>query len=372
MCVALSLLMLRIAGVEVTMPISGRPVDFLVGLLTTQMGLHVSPMILRKGVKLFPLFFSMGLVLYFVFVQLLLVSPVAISNDAYLESAILWGPVSFVGAPFTLNPPAQVGAIADYFHPAYPNVAEVGQGLSMIGALAAAVASGILGRKIMTKVNQAPPKLSPTEQKPSSSVWSIATDEAALVVLVLTIVALAFPLQAWLLGTLAWMKQGYLPVIVICYLTGAAFRLGYETVIGQRQPFPQLALNTLLLGPTMAIVLTYAVVSIPLYNLRLLTPPMVLAALLAIAGSVTVAWFAYPLFARVANHYAAGAAAVVFLGITTGWGPLAMSYLRRFTDEEGQPELVPAVLPLNAFFLFPWMAALLSMLLFSLTGQGIR
>lgn len=48
-----------------------------------------------------------------------------------------------------------------------------------------------------------------------------------------------------------------------------------------------------------------------------------------------------------------------------------MSYLRRFTDEEGQPELVPAVLPLNAFFLFPWMAALLSMLLFSLTGQGV-
>lgn len=78
MCVALSLLLLRIAGVEVTMPISGRPVDFLVGLLTTQMGLHVSPTVLRKGVKLFPLFFSMGLVLYFV--QLPLVSPVAIFN----------------------------------------------------------------------------------------------------------------------------------------------------------------------------------------------------------------------------------------------------------------------------------------------------
>lgn len=241
----------------------------------------------------------------------------------------------------------------------------------MIGALAAAVAPGILGRKIMAKVDQAPPKPSPTEQKPSSSVWSIGTDEAALVVLIVTIVALAFPLQAWLLGTLAWMKQGYLPVIVICYLTSAAFRLGYETVIRQRRPFPQIALGTLLLAPTMAIVLTYAVVSIPLYNLRLLTLPMVLAALLAIAGSVTVAWFAYPLFARVATHYAAGAAAVVFLGITTGWGPLAMSYLRRFTDEEGQPELVPAVLPLNAFFLFPWMAALLSMLLFSLTGQGV-
>lgn len=159
-----------------------------------------------------------------------------------------------------------------------------------------------------------------------------------------------------------------MPVIVIASLSGALFRLGYEVLIGKRLSFPQPPLNTLVSGPTMAILLTYAIMSVPLANLRLVTLPMVLAAFLAIGASVVMARIAFPLFARVANHYAAGAAALVFLGITTGWGPMAMSYLRRLQDEEGQPEPVPAVLPLHAFFLFPWMAALVTKLLFEIVG----
>ena len=360
--VAFGILLLRVAGVEIGIPSSGRSMDFLIGLLTTQMGLHVTPTVLRKGVKLFPLFFSMGVMLFFV--QLVLVSPVALFDNNYLESATLWGPVSFLGAPYNLNPPAQLGAITEYYQTAYPDVSEVGQGLAMIGVIAAVVLPGQLGRRIMKQVDQKPPKPSPSRQHITEPVWSIATDQAALAVLVLSIIALAFPLQQWLLDSFTWMEDGYLPVIMMCYLAGAVFRLGYELIMGKRIAFPQLSLNTLLMGPTMAVVLTYAVVSAPLYKLRLVTLPMILAAILAITGSVAVARLAYPLFARVANHYAAGAAAVVFLGITTAWGPLAMSYLRRFTDEEGQPELVPAVLPLHAFYIFPWTAALLSMLLF--------
>ncbi len=37
-----------------------------------------------------------------------------------------------------------------------------------------------------------------------------------------------------------------------------------------------------------------------------------------------------------------------------------MSYLRRFTDEEGEVEPMPDILPLNAFFLFPWVVILLT------------
>lgn len=364
--VAFGILLLRLVGVEISIPTSGRPMDFLIGLLTTQMGLHVTPAVLRKGVKLFPLFFSMGVVLYFV--QLVLVSPVAFFDDTYLESATLWGPISFVGAPYNLNPPAQFGAITEYFQPAYPNVSELGKGLAMIGVLAAVVLPGQLGRRLMERVDQKPPKPSPSQQHITEPVWSIATDQAALAVLVLTTIALAFSFQDWLLDTLGWMKQGYLPIIVICYLAGALFRLGYELIMGKRIEFPQLSLNALLMGPTMAVVLTYAVMSAPLYDLRLVTLPMILAAILAITGSVAVARLAFPLFERAANHYAAGAAAVVFLGITTAWGPFAMSYLRRFMDEEGQPELVPAVLPLHAFYIFPWTAALLTMLLFEIFG----
>lgn len=363
---AFGILFLRIGGNEVTVPTSGRPVDFLVALLTTQMGLHVTPEVLRKGVRLFPLFFGMGVLLYAL--QLALMFPVALTSDHPLASATLWGPVSFLGAPFNLNPPDQIEPIRRYLEPAYPDAKDLGQGIMMMGVLAAVVLPGILGRRIMSLVDQPPPKPAPSRQSIPKSVWSIATDEAAIMILVLSIVALAFPLQAWILDTVAWMKPGFLPVIVIAYLSGAVFRLGYEVAMGERIPFPQLPLNTLVLGPTMAIVLTYAIMSVPLYNLRLVTPPMVLAACLAIGASVAMARIAFPLFARVANHYAAGAAALVFLGITTGWGPMAMSYLRRFQDEEGQPELVPAVLPLHAFFLFPWMTSVLTILVNKVAG----
>ena len=51
---------------------------------------------------------------------------------------------------------------------------------------------------------------------------------------------------------------------------------------------------------------------------------------------------------------------MVLLAVTSGIGPVAMSYLRRFTDEEGPVPPMPVVLPLNAFFVFSWLATGLS------------
>lgn len=55
--------------------------------------------------------------------------------------------------------------------------------------------------------------------------------------------------------------------------------------------------------------------------------------------------------------------ATAFCGVTTGWGPVGMSFLRRFTGRRGEVEPMPVVLPLNAFYLFPWLAILLTRLL---------
>ncbi len=45
-----------------------------------------------------------------------------------------------------------------------------------------------------------------------------------------------------------------------------------------------------------------------------------------------------------------------------------MSFLRRTTDETGEVEPMPAILPLNAFYIFPWTAILLTRLAFWLAG----
>ncbi|MDP9311534.1 MAG: hypothetical protein M3R24_11745 [Chloroflexota bacterium] len=56
------------------------------------------------------------------------------------------------------------------------------------------------------------------------------------------------------------------------------------------------------------------------------------------------------------------------LAITTGWGPIGMGFLRRFTTTHGPVEPMPAIMPLNAFYLFPWLVILLTRLVLGLFG----
>jgi Na+/glutamate symporter len=118
-----------------------------------------------------------------------------------------------------------------------------------------------------------------------------------------------------------------------------------------------------LLGPTMGLVLTYAILSVPLYRLQLLSVPMFLTAPLAMAASALVAWLLLPVLRRLLDPCYAVVVSTVFVAVTTGFGPVAMSFLHRFTDEEGPVEPMPVNLPLNAFYLFPWMVIGLTHLL---------
>ncbi len=362
---ALGILLLRSVGLRVAFPTEGYPVDFLVALLSTNMGLHITPRVFLKGYKLFPLFLGAGVVLYFV--QLVLVLPIALMGFWPLRTAILTGPLSLVGAPFNLNPPSQIAPVAALFRPAFENVEALAQGVMMVGVLAGACLTGLMGRRLFERAGKEPPVPSPAERKESLPLGAFAVQETALIVLILAIVATAFSTQGLLLDTLPWLKQDYLPVIVLAYLFGAGFRLSFEAFFGGAR-FPEQSLTVLLLGPTMGIVLTYAIMSVPLHTLGLLTAPMVGGALLAICSSVLVAWLAFPVFSRFTDRYYAAVVATVFLAVTTGWGPVAMSYLRRFTDEEGKVEPMPDILPLNAFFLFPWTAIVLTTLLIRLFG----
>lgn len=107
---------------------------------------------------------------------------------------------------------------------------------------------------------------------------------------------------------------------------------------------------------------------VPLCNLHPPSWPMVLAGFHSIRGSVVVTWLAFPLFARFVDRYYAAVISTAFLGITTGWGPIGMVYLRRFTDEEGPVPPIPVILPLNAFFVIPWMVIGRSSLMIHLFG----
>jgi ESS family glutamate:Na+ symporter len=69
--VAVGLLFLRAVDVRVEFPTSGRSVDFLVSLLTANMGLHITPSISRRGYRLFFLFLILGVLLFFVQLTLL-------------------------------------------------------------------------------------------------------------------------------------------------------------------------------------------------------------------------------------------------------------------------------------------------------------
>ncbi|MCB5177466.1 hypothetical protein [Microvirga lenta] len=83
--------------------------------------------------------------------------------------------------------------------------------------------------------------------------------------------------------------------------------------------FPEAALTTLLLGPTMSFVLTYAIMSIPLHKITAITPMMGLAGALAIMTSVAFGWLLFPLFAKVVGRYYGAVIATAFIAVTTGW-----------------------------------------------------
>lgn len=71
-----------------------------------------------------------------------------------------------------------------------------------------------------------------------------------------------------------------------------------------------------------------------------------------------------PLFVHVAGGYYGAVISTALIAVTTGWGPMAMSFLRRSADQKGEVEPMPAILPLNALFVFPWMTIMLTRLCF--------
>lgn len=366
---ALGLLLLRLLGMNVVMPSQGYPVDWLVTLLTTNMGLHVTWGILKKESGLFVLFLTAGAVLYFV--HLFIALPVALAVSPHpLAGAITLGPLAYVGAPFNLNPPNQVPVwFARLLVSAWPQyslaqIKPMTQGEMMTGVVIGIFLTGVMARFLFKRAHSFPPRPDPDDRQVQTNLWTFTRREVALVVLIVGLAALSFIIQGAVLGHVSWMSKNYLPTIVIGYFLGITFRLLWQSTVPQsRREFPQGALTVLLLGPTMGLVLTYAVMVIPLYNLRLVQWYMPVVGLLFIAASVLVAWGLYPIFARLTDHYYAATIAALFLGITTAWGPISMSYLRRFTDEQGPIPVMPVILPLNAFFLFPWTVMLLSKLL---------
>lgn len=127
--VALVILALRPAGLITDVPTFGDNLDFLVGPLTANMGLHIMPKVLRKSWPLFLLFFILRIVVFFV--QLLLaLGPALISSRPTLTTALLAGPATFIGAPYNLNPPRYATLLEPAFA-AYPNSAPLSKGVSM-------------------------------------------------------------------------------------------------------------------------------------------------------------------------------------------------------------------------------------------------
>lgn len=369
--VALGVLILHIARVTIAFPLSGYDVDFLAGLLTANMGLHVTWKVLRTESFLFLVVLGLAVILYFV--QLIVALPFAFTGHDVIGRAIIMGPLSFVGAPFNLNPPNQVPSwLAQLLQPAFPAVASIkglAQGQMMIGVVIAIFLTGVVGRALFNRASVQPPRPDPDDRTDTDNVWAVTTAEVSLLVLILTLVTLSVLVQDGLLHQFPWLKKTYVPTIVLAYLFGVIFRLLWEASMPKpKQAFPKKALGILLFGPTMGLTLTYPLMGIPLYNFHLLSWPMVLAGFLSIAGSVVITWLAFPLFARFVDRYYAAVISTAFLGITTGWGPIGMVYLRRFTDEEGPVPPMPVILPLNAFFVIPWMVIGLSSLMIHLFG----
>ncbi|WEX07989.1 sodium/glutamate symporter [Chelativorans sp. AA-79] len=349
-------------GWNIEVPHQGTEVDFLIALLTTNMGLHLTRRVLAAGLPAFGVFLSGGIALFGL--QLAAAYLVAQAGPSPLETAILTGPLSFLGAPYNLNPPAQVPPIADLLQPAFADPEASARGMMMLGVLLGPLVASYLARRFFSRAGFGSPKPPAQDQEtPRVSISSFAKRETTIVVLILIIVSAAFGIQAALLALVPGLTDDHVPVIVIAYLLGGATRMAWIPVAGPRA-FPETALTALLLGPTMSIVLTYAIMSVPLHMLANVSPPMLLAGVLVISCSAAVGALLFPVFARILDPYYAAVVATAFVAVTTAWGPAAMSFLRRSTDEAGEVEPMPAILPLSAFYIFPWTAILLTELVF--------
>ena len=362
---ALLLLLPRAAGWPVRVPHQGAEVDVLIALLTTNMGLHLTPKVLRQGAPLFALFLLAGAVLYGL--QLLAALPLAFLSPHPLETAVLTGPLSFLGAPYNLNPPSQVPPVADLLRPAFPQPEESAQGLMMLGVLLGPLLASWSARRFFRHAGEAPTDADSQRETPQVSLSEFASRLTRVLALILLLIAVAFGIQTVLIESVTGFRPDYLPVILISYLLGVSMRLLIEILAGPGR-FPEVALTALLLGPTMGFVLTYAILSVPLHLVAEVTWPMAAAGLMAMLMSVALAWALRPVFSRLAGAYYGAVIATAFIAVTTAWGPVAMSFLRRSSDEEGEVEPMPAILPMNAFFLLPWTVILLTRAVFSVWG----
>ena len=283
-------------GVRVEVPDSGPPVQFLAGLLTTNMGLHVTTKVLRHGSRLFLLFVAAGVVLYAV--QFVVVLPVALLAGQPVEYAMVIGPLAFVGVPF---PPSQTEPIAGLFTTAVPDFATISRAARMVGVLIAAVLPGLLSVSLFKRAGEKPPRPSASDRQATIGLWRFSNEESALVILVLSVVALAFPVQRLLLDLFPMLTPSYVPVFVLCYLMGVGFRLIYDAM--PLPAFPQKPLTVLLLGPTMALVLTYVAMTLPTHYLGDVTLPILIGALLAVAATAVVARLSFAVFSRFTHRY---------------------------------------------------------------------
>jgi ESS family glutamate:Na+ symporter len=354
--IAAAIVFLRLFNLQIQVPVQGDSVDFLIALITTNMGLHITASVLRKGTPLFLIFFGFGVLLFFL--QLIINLPVAAFTQSPLSHAIVSGPLSFVGAPFNLNPPDQTAPVAHLFSDSFPHIKETAQGTMMIGVLGAAVIGSWLGNYFFRKAGVQPPKASFDESSKKILLTQFSDRLTALIVLILSLIAISFLIQYFLLQLFPSFRQDYCPVIVISFLLGAFLRLIFP-LLSQKKEFAEDALTVLLIGPTMNLVLTYAIMSIPLHLLSHVTPALLIGGLLSVAASLFLSIVLFHLFTRLTNKYYAAVTATAFFALTTGWGPLAMSFLRQFVHTRGDVEPMPVIMPLNAFYIFPWMVIFL-------------
>ncbi|MDX1664589.1 MAG: sodium/glutamate symporter [Candidatus Promineifilaceae bacterium] len=361
---ALLLLALRLAGLFISVPVAGEPLSFLVGLLTANMGLHLSLRIIRQGAILVFLFLAAGVVI--LGVQLALVLPLAATvydgTAPLLPTAFLIGPLSFFGAPFTLNPPSQIGLLAPTFELHFPDFKLLAQGNMMLGVLAVLPLGTLLAERLLRRVEQDAPTEPLSKRKFERSLSTLGIEETFLITLILGLIVLATALQEWLLQLFPALMADHLPVVIIAYVLGAVFRLSFDRIVGEER-FPDKALTALLVGPTMSFVLAYALMSAPLYLLQYITPLVLVAAVVCISANAIIAWLSYPLFARFTHPYYAAVISTALFALSTGWGPVAIGFLRRFMDRRGTIEPMPEVMPPNSFYFFPWIVILLGWLL---------
>jgi hypothetical protein len=186
--------LLRLAGTPIQVPTAGVEVDFLVALLTTNMGLHLTPHVLRKGLPLFGLFVCAGFCLFWL--QLAAALPLALLGSHALETAILTGPLAYLGARFNLNPPQQVPPVAHLLRAAYPDPEASARGMMMLGIVVGPALASWIGHRLFRRAGaQAPQPPAQDQETPSVPLTTFGQRETWLLALILGLISLAFLVQ---------------------------------------------------------------------------------------------------------------------------------------------------------------------------------